>query len=66
MIAQNVAQIAHLNAQIQGARRVFFTGNFLRKNDLALKSIVFTMQRWSQLEAKSRPGTPQTEVQNAG
>jgi len=26
MIAQNLAQIAHLNARIHGARRVFFTG----------------------------------------
>jgi len=50
MIAQNVAQIAHLNARIHGARRVFFTGNFLRHNDLALRTIVYTMQRWKQLD----------------
>ena len=50
MIAQNLAQIAHLNARIHGARRVFFTGNFLRNNDLALRTIVYTMQRWSQLD----------------
>ena len=51
MIAQNLAQIAHLNARIHGAKRVFFTGNFLRANDLALRTIVYTMQRWSQLDA---------------
>mgnify|MGYP003955785691 CR=1 FL=1 len=51
MIAQNLAQIAHLNARIHGAKRVFFTGNFLRKNELALRTIVYTMQRWSQLDA---------------
>ena len=51
MIAQNLAQIAHLNARIHGAKRVFFTGNFLRNNDLALRTIVYTMQRWSQLDA---------------
>ena len=50
MIAQNLAQIAHLNARIHGAKRVFFTGNFLRNNDLALRTIVYTMQRWSQLD----------------
>ena len=50
MIAQNLAQIAHLNARIHGARRVFFTGNFLRNNELALRTIVYTMQRWSQLD----------------
>lgn len=26
-------------------------GNFLRNNDLALRTIVYTMQRWSQLDA---------------
>ena len=46
MIAQNVSQIAHLNARLYGAKRVFFTGNFLRHNDLALRTIVYTMQRW--------------------
>lgn len=51
MIAQNLAQIAHLNARIHGLKRVFFTGNFLRANDLALRTIVYTMQRWSQLDA---------------
>ena len=50
MIAQNVAQIAHLNARIHGARRVFFTGNFLRRNDLALRTLVYTMHRWKQLD----------------
>ena len=50
MIAQNLAQIAHLNARIHGLKRVFFTGNFLRANDLALRTIVYTMQRWSQLD----------------
>jgi len=53
MIAQNLAQIAHLNARIHGAKRVFFTGNFLRNNDLALRTIVYTMQRWSQLDQVS-------------
>jgi type II pantothenate kinase len=50
MIAQNLAQIAHLNARIHGARRVFFTGNFLRNNGLALRTIVYTMRRWSDLD----------------
>ena len=52
MIAQNVSQIAHLNARLYGLERVFFTGNFLRENDVALRTIVYTMQRWSQLDGK--------------
>lgn len=31
MIAQNLAQIAHLNARIHGAKRVFFTVRAIRK-----------------------------------
>jgi len=57
MISQNIAQISHLNARIHGARRVFFTGNFLRHNGLALQTIVHTMQRWSQLD-KQRGAEP--------
>ena len=52
MIAQNVSQIAHLNARLYGLERVFFTGNFLRENSVALRTIVYTMQRWSQLDGK--------------
>tara|TARA_B110001452_G_scaffold179889_1_gene151020 strand:+ start:358 stop:1707 length:1350 start_codon:yes stop_codon:yes gene_type:complete len=52
MIAQNVSQIAHLNARLYGLERVFFTGNFLRENEVALRTIVYTMQRWSQLDGK--------------
>ena len=38
MISQNVAQIAHLAARVQGLRRVFFTGNFLRGNQMAVQT----------------------------
>ena len=50
MISQNVAQIAHLAARVQGLRRVFFTGNFLRGNQMAVQTIVYTMRRWAELD----------------
>jgi type II pantothenate kinase len=53
MVAQNVAQIAHLNAQVHGLKRVFFTGNFLRGNELASKTIVYTMRRLPRLPGAS-------------
>jgi len=55
MIAQNLAQIAHLNAQVHGLRRVFFTGNFLRGNELAMRTIVYTMQRMPRVAVHGEP-----------
>ncbi len=49
MISQNVAQVAHLNARLYGLRRVFFTGNFLRGNMIAQRTIVYTMGRLPHL-----------------
>jgi hypothetical protein len=37
MIAQNICQIVHMTARLHGLNKVFFTGNFLRHNDVAQK-----------------------------
>ena len=50
MISQNVAQIAHLAARVQGLRRVFFTGNFLRGNQMAVQPRRYTMRRWAEVD----------------
>ncbi|XP_063902229.1 pantothenate kinase 1-like [Zophobas morio] len=49
MIAQNVTQIALLNAKLHNVFKVFFTGNFLRHNPIASRTIVQNMRRWSEL-----------------
>jgi len=66
MIAQNVTQIAHLNARLHGIKRVFFTGNFLRHNDTAGRTIVQQMGRWNKLAAAdTMPSEKAAEQVNA-
>lgn len=43
MIAQNVVQIAWLNAKLRRVPRVVFTGNFLRHNSIAMRVIAHNM-----------------------
>lgn len=52
MITQNLTQIVHLMARLHGLKRVFFTGNFLRHNDIALRTITYNMARWSDLDGE--------------
>jgi len=48
MVAQNVTQIAFLNAKLHNSQRVIFTGNFLRHNKIALRALTSMMYTWSQ------------------
>lgn len=41
--------------QVHGLRRVFFTGNFLRGNELAMRTIVYTMQRMPLVPVHGEP-----------
>ena len=52
MVAQNVTQIAYLNARLHGTKRVVFTGNFLRHNPIAQYTLSKMMKQWSQDEIK--------------
>ena len=65
MIAQNVTQIAHLNARLHGIKRVFFTGNFLRHNDTAARTIVQQMTRWNKLAMADTLGDEKVTDVNA-
>jgi type II pantothenate kinase len=53
MVAQNVTQIAFLNAKIHQSKRVLFTGNFLRHNNIALRALSSMMGNWSQGEVQA-------------
>ena len=53
MITQNISQISYLNSVIYGSKRVVFTGNFLRMNPIALQTLSYAMQRWSETGPKS-------------
>ena len=48
MITQNIAQIALLNAVVHGCPRVIFTGNFLRMNPIATRTLAYATKRWSE------------------
>lgn len=48
MISQNVTQIAFLNAKLHNTKKVIFTGNFLRHNTIALKTLSNMMRIWSK------------------
>ncbi len=48
MVAQNVTQVAFLNARLYNSKRVLFTGNFLRHNKIALRALCSMMHNWSQ------------------
>eukprot|EP00656_Telonema_subtile_P009995 TRINITY_DN14761_c0_g1_i2.p1 TRINITY_DN14761_c0_g1~~TRINITY_DN14761_c0_g1_i2.p1 ORF type:complete len:457 (+),score=116.98 TRINITY_DN14761_c0_g1_i2:145-1515(+) len=58
MVAQNICQIAHLNAKLHAMPRIFFTGGFLRHNGLAMQRIVQQMGRWN--ESWNSLGAPNT------
>ena len=52
MITQNIAQIALLNAVIYGCPRVIFTGNFLRMNPIATRTLAYATKRWSESSSR--------------
>jgi len=58
MVAQNICQIAHLNAKLHGMTRIFFTGGFLRDNNVGMQRIVQQMGRWN--ESWNSLGAPNT------
>lgn len=47
MVAQNITQIAYLNARIHQTKRIIFTGNFLRHNPIALRTLTTNLRLFS-------------------
>jgi type II pantothenate kinase len=48
MISNNLGQLAFLNAQLHGCKRIFFTGSFIRGHPPTMSAITFAVQYWSQ------------------
>lgn len=48
MVAQNVTQIAYLNALVHSTNRIVFTGNFLRHNKIAMRTLTHNIRSWSK------------------
>lgn len=53
MITNNIGQVAHLNAQLHGCKKIFFVGSFLRHNPVSCRRLAFAIDFWSggQMEA---------------
>lgn len=62
MIAQNVVQIAWLNAKLRRVPRVVFTGNFLRHNSIAMRVIAQNMLLMESSFAGSFMPRPEEDV----
>eukprot|EP01105_Mastigella_eilhardi_P015311 TRINITY_DN3497_c0_g1_i3.p1 TRINITY_DN3497_c0_g1~~TRINITY_DN3497_c0_g1_i3.p1 ORF type:complete len:385 (-),score=134.33 TRINITY_DN3497_c0_g1_i3:92-1246(-) len=53
MIADNIAQIAFLNAKLHHVKSVFFTGGFVMDNPIVWKAITWGVHFWSKGEMKA-------------
>ncbi|TYZ68616.1 hypothetical protein PybrP1_004699 [[Pythium] brassicae (nom. inval.)] len=54
MITQNLGQVAYLNARRVSTKRIYFCGNFLRRNEIASRQLAYAIDFWSrsQMEAQ--------------
>ena len=47
MITNNIGQVAYLNALLHKTPRIYFTGNFLRHNNLSERRLAYAIDYWS-------------------
>ena len=47
MTANNIAQIAYLNAERYNVQRVFFGGNFINRNSYIWNRLSYALEFWS-------------------
>lgn len=48
MLTQNIGQLAYLNAQRVHTPRIYFCGNFLRRNEIASRQLAYAIDFWSK------------------
>lgn len=48
MLTQNIGQLAFLNAQRVDTQRIYFCGNFLRRNEIASRQLAYAIDFWSK------------------
>lgn len=48
MIANNISQIAYLNAKVKGVDNIFFTGGFVSENSYLWTRLSFAINFWSK------------------
>ncbi|KAF4314788.1 hypothetical protein G195_011207, partial [Phytophthora kernoviae 00238/432] len=54
MITQNLGQLAFLNARRVQTKRIYFSGNFLRRNELACRQLAYAIDFWSNGEMQAQ------------
>ncbi|DAZ97249.1 TPA: LOW QUALITY PROTEIN: hypothetical protein N0F65_010411 [Lagenidium giganteum] len=54
MITQNIGQVAYLNARRVDTKRIYFCGNFLRRNEIALRQLAYAIDFWSGSEMEAQ------------
>ncbi|CEG43965.1 pantothenate kinase [Plasmopara halstedii] len=54
MITQNLGQLAFLNARRAETKRIYFSGNFLRRNELACRQLAYAISFWSKGEMQAQ------------
>ncbi|KAJ2711861.1 hypothetical protein H4R19_003047 [Coemansia spiralis] len=50
MVSNNIGQIAYLNAQLHGIRRIYFGGYFIRGHPLTMHTLSYAINFWSRGE----------------
>ena len=53
MVTNNICSIAYLQARVHGVEKVVFAGNFLENNSIAMRTLAFGMEFWSQQKVKA-------------
>ena len=47
MITNNIGSIAFLHSKVEKVNTIIFTGNFLEKNNVAIRTLAFALDYWS-------------------
>jgi len=48
MVTNNIGQVSYLNAKLHSTNRIYFVGNFLRRNRISQKRLAFAIDYWSK------------------
>jgi type II pantothenate kinase len=54
MITQNIGHVAYLNARRVDTKRIYFCGNFLRRNEIASRQLAHAIDFWSKSEMEAQ------------
>ncbi|KAI8320013.1 fumble-domain-containing protein [Martensiomyces pterosporus] len=53
MVSNNIGQIAYLNAQLHGIKRIYFGGYFIRGHPLTMHTLSYAINFWSKGEMRA-------------